>query len=606
MSGIFGIISNKPIDTDLLNQSIAIQNHRGRMITKYRLNNEINQSHDISFVNYSNDIESCVKDNFLIIADARIYNRNNLLLEINENNLNISQTEMILRAYIKWGERCVNHFEGKWAFAIFDKLKKTLFLSRDRFGMCPLYYTFSDNVFIFSSEIKTIYNYEPLLKKIQQNQLYEYLQFGKILQRDETLFYKIKELLPAHNLRYDLITDKFFLGNYYDITKNISKKVITSQYDTLFQYEDLVKGTINQILNTTKNTGIFLSGGLDSSSLAAFAMKTSDLTAFTAIYENNEIDESHYAKCVSTHLKIKNHILVTPDAYTLWDDFRKIVWHQDSPVASTTIFAQWELFKQARNINISSIISGTGADGPLGGFSISSGILLLNLIKHLKLKRFISEFNKLIENRRISPSREIIRAFLNLLPYKYQELLRPGFKQMPNLLIPEFKQLDYKPHFMDGFKKSDFTSFCIRGINSGLVELLRYEDRNSNAFGIESHTPFLNHNLVEFTLNLSDDYKLRDGFSKYILRKIVEAYLPSEVVWRQDKKGFSTPQLQWKSQLQKRIEDYVSSVEIPDFFDRRKVLQYVTKKEINSRDLSEFWRFISILFWFTENKLSVA
>ncbi|MEO0310931.1 MAG: asparagine synthase [Bacteroidota bacterium] len=539
---------------------------------------------------------------FHIVFNGEIYNYRELRDELKLKGYHFtteSDTEVILAAYQEYGLSCASKLMGMWAFAIYDTTANLLFISRDRFGIKPLYLYMQDEELVFASEIKSILAYPSVKAKLNEANTYQYLSFGKLEDPYATLFENIIELPVGYNLVYALNEDRITIKSYYKLEEAIEQRRLRSKEHPYKKYEKYFQQSIDMHLRSDVPVGSCLSGGLDSSAIVAFAaiqLRDTPFNTFTAIYDEENIDESKYAKMVSDHFPNIKPYYTKPNAQTYWNDLDKLIWHQDLPIASTSMFAQWEVMKLASNHGMKVLLDGQGADESIGGYSIFTGVYLFSLLKRLQFRTFMQESKAIKANRSVNIKNEVGRAAFNLLPESIKTSVRS--KQR---IGKGFINDDFLSTFSNIKDKStvgnNYLHMSTQAMKYGMHELLRYEDRNSMAFSIESRVPFLDHRLVEFTLALPEKYKLREGWTKYALRKIVDKRLPKEVTWRKDKKGFVTPQYKWKKELQQELITFINEAPMPAMINKKFMQQMVTTDLTNASQLSEFWKMVSFAKW---------
>jgi asparagine synthase (glutamine-hydrolysing) len=548
------------------------------------------------------------EDRLHIVYNGEIYNYREVREDLIKRGYEFktdSDTEVILAAYHCWGKKCCEHFMGMWAFAICDSVKGALFLSRDRFGIKPLYYNSSSSYFVFASEIKAFFQDSNFSRKINNDNLGQYVLNGKISESGETLYEEVRELLPGHNLEVDLNTLHCKHEKYYDLHEKVQSIELPDNVNYLEEYESRFKDAIAMHMRADVKVGSCLSGGLDSSAIVRFASEIAGgngLSVFTAAYYDHKIDESGYARKVCDQLKnVKSH-LTWPAAEGYWNDLDKLIWHQDLPIASTSMFAQWEVMKLAHQHQLKVLLDGQGADETLGGYSIFAGIHMLGLFRKFQIGKALKEAKYLKTNRSINIWKETGRAAFQFLPQFLQEPVqqreRLGSKFLKDNFLVEIRK--------DRRVASGRTYYemSLQSVKYGMQDLLRYEDRNSMAFSIESRVPFLDHRLVEFTLALPESEKIAEGWTKLILRKTIDKKLPQEVVWRKDKKGFVTPQRKWMEELKPQLTEFLHTARIPSIVNKDAVVTALNRSELNAAEVSEFWKMISLIKWF--EKFSLA
>lgn len=263
---------------------------------------------------------------------------------------------------------------------------------------------------------------------------------------------------------------------------------------------------------------------------------------------------------------------------------------------SSSPFAQWVVMQLAAETGIKVLLDGQGADEAIGGYSYFVGAHLFDLFKSFRWRRLRHEASACAENRSVSPGREFARAAYHHMPSMLRRFARRHSRISSSLISEKYRSYIAETQPPTSGTQS-FSDFCVNAISSNLPELLRYEDRNSMAFSIESRVPFLDHKLVEFVLSLPSHYKLHNGWSKYVQRKASQGKMPEEIVWRRDKLGFATPQHYWKETLIKPLSDIIRASITPELFDRAHVLNVVNRNINSPIHLSEFWQLVFLLKW---------
>lgn len=538
----------------------------------------------------------------VIVFNGEIYNYNeikNRLLQKGYKFVSLSDTEVILAAYMQWNEKCVDYFVGMWSFAIYDVDKKNIFISRDRFGIKPLYFYHSQSLFCFASEIKAFFTLNEIKPLADLTATLEFIAFGATSCASGNLFKNIKTLPPAHNLTLNVQTLNFKITPYYNLAERVKNYSLPHNSHIQDSFNTLLNQSIDMQLRADVPVGSTLSGGLDSSTVVAIAalkMEKNQFKTFTAAYNEGDIDESGFAKSAVSNLKNVQPYFTYPDIYNYWNDFEKLTWHQDLPVNSTSMYAQWEVMKSAARENIKVLLDGQGADEILGGYYNFAGIYLIEKIKSLQFYSFLK--NKKELQTKFSPNinNTLGKAAYYFLPDFIQKKVRSKKRVAMGVILPEYneqmKKIQVPARGGKSFREQSFLS-----IEFGLQDLLRYEDRNSMAFSIESRVPFLDHRLVEFSIALNNDLKIYNGWTKHILRKAAQPLLPDEVVWRKYKMGFLTPQKSWKLKINSQLNSFINDSVLPPFIDKEYLLN-LNKAELNDTShLSEFWKLISFVKW---------
>lgn len=539
---------------------------------------------------------------YFIVYNGEVYNYKELREELSGYGYSFqsdSDTEVILAAYETWGKACVQKFVGMWAFVIYDKNKQELFFCRDRFGIKPLYYVIENRKMAFASEIKALLQLDFVKPQANMEAVMEYIAFGATSDPSANLFKQIQVLPPAHILTVNLSSWSREVKSYYHLKEAVERCSVSDHPNIMEHYRFLLNRSVDLHLRSDVPVGSTLSGGLDSSTIVALAapkMKDQTFHTFTAAYHEKEIDESGFAGKVTNPLKNIEAHFAYPDISNYWQDLEKLIWHQDLPINSTSMFAQWEVMKLAQKTGIKVLLDGQGADEMLGGYYNFAGIYLIELLKKGKFSAFASEKKALQE--KFSPNMKMVlgRAGFYFMPPFVQRKLRAKHRLGMSFIAKEYNAGLENIKVPERGGKS-FREQSILSMQYGLQDLLRYEDRNSMAFSIESRVPFLDHRLVEYSIALDHDWKIKNGWTKYVLRKTAEPILDKEVVWRKYKMGFLTPQKSWKESSQKQVNEFIEQVKWPSFLDKSYVLKVCMADTTDSSHLSEFWKMVSFIKW---------
>jgi asparagine synthase (glutamine-hydrolysing) len=638
MCGIAGIFSGRPLQAGVLKRISAILRHRGPddegFFVSGRGKNFLRGNETVKELQHLKHIDS-FKENFslgfvhrrlsiidvseaghqpmeeeersmVIVYNGEVYNYREIRTELQRNGYRISSesdTEVILQAYKCWGKDCVKKFVGMWAFAIYDPGKKEIFLSRDRFGIKPLYLFHSKDLFAFSSEIKALFEIEGILPVASEKRSFEFIAFGSSSDPDKNLFESVHQLKPGCDLVFDCSNGKIKEEKYYELSDHLYS---TDENKAEQQFSDLLENSVQLHLRSDVETGSALSGGLDSSTIVALAadlFSQKPFKTFTAAYKDKAVNESLYADQVTSSRKNIQAFKTYPTANNYWKDLDKLIWHQDLPIGSTSMFAQWEVMKAASQQKVKVLLDGQGADEILGGYYNFAGIYLLTQLKKFHLSKYFHEKKCLKGNFTPAINTAIGRAGFYFLPSFVQKQLRSKKRLSFDFFSEEYQKKIGAIEVPERGGKN-FHEQSLMSIRYGLQDLLRYEDRNSMAFSVESRVPFLDHRLVEFCLSLPDDMKIKDGWTKYILRKKTAKILPEQVTWRKDKMGFLTPQQAWKNELKRELKEFINGTPVPDFINKNYLLQLCDMDISNSSHLSEFWKMISFIKWWQLYKVN--
>jgi len=553
--GIAGIIceDERPVDAGLVKRMTDIIAHRGPNSEGFYIDRYIGLGNRrLAIVDLSESANQPMKyvgknGEYIIVYNGEIYNYIELREVLKEEGYLFnthSDTEVILASYDKWGLKCVEKFNGIWAFAIYDKRRNILFLSRDRFGVKPLYYTKIGNKFLFASEIKQFTVVPGWKAKANEKRVYDYLAYGYVDHTEETLYEGVNQLRGGHNLVYYLDRKKFEIQRWYDL--RIEKENISYE-DAKENFRKLVFDAVRLQLRSDVKVGSCLSGGLDSSTIVSVMKQilkdNGVVETVTACSEYEKFDERKYADEVTAKMGFISH-KVFPRFEELFkelngekNEISRITWYQDGPIGSTSALAQYSVFRKARQENIVVMLDGQGADEILAGYQRYKSVYISFLLRRGKIINYITEL-KLLEDFKTSMKFALESIGLLIASRFVQRvrgtLLKDKFFKLPNGYSGQFKDF------------SNFTSFSYDMVfKYSLPTLLHWEDRDSMAFSIESRVPFLDHRIVEFLFSLPEDYIISNGKTKRILRDAMRGVVPDKILDRKDKLGFATPEEIW-------------------------------------------------------------
>lgn len=509
---------------------------------------------------------------YQIVYNGEIYNYIEIRSSLQNKGYSFStksDTEVILAAYDYWKEKCLQQFDGMFAFAIWDEKEEKLFAARDRFGEKPFFYYEDEGNFIFASEMKALWTI-GVDKKINDKMLLNYITLGHVqnsIDKEQTFFDDIYSLPPSHYLTYDPSSKQLSkITRYWSLNKEM--KIDISAADAIEKFSDLFTSSVKRRLRSDVTLGTSLSGGLDSSSIACIINQLQKrsgndagkiLQSFSAVFPGFENDESKYIQIVSENLKITNY-QTQPSALDLVNDFEKLCYHQEEPFQSSGMFAQYKVFELAKKHDVKVLLDGQGADELMAGYPRYIHWFLQEVLSRHKLGS--TQIERRAFRRNNQPFRwdfkNIVAAFLpshaamQLEKLEYRKTI--SHPDISEDFLALFKHQEWVGiHKPIVTKLNDILHFNITEI--GLEELLRFADRNSMAHGREVRLPFLNHELVKFIFSLPSQLKMHDGWTKFLLRKAMDKKLPDEIVWRKEKVGFEPPQKNWMENH--HVQDYI-------------------------------------------------
>ncbi|TAL63221.1 MAG: asparagine synthase (glutamine-hydrolyzing) [Bacteroidetes bacterium] len=558
-----------------------------------------------------------------IVYNGEIYNHIELREDLSQKGITFrtnTDTEVILQSYLHWGEECVNHFNGMWAFVIFDSIKNILFGSRDRVGVKPFYYFNNGNCFAFASEQKALLKLPFVNPCINIKAASEFLagDIQYIERGEENMFSTIFELMPAQNFTIDLRTKSFQRQNYYSLTTHTS---FSSFNDAAFkkyrdETEKLLIDSVKLRLRSDVPVGSCLSGGIDSSAIVSIMAKLAGggysvnlggkLKVFTLSFDDPSIDESKWARYVVDQTQAEWH-RVSPSAEDLLRDMQDLNYAQDIPVCSTGTYGQFQLMRKAKEAGIKVILDGQGGDELFGGYMSHSIVYWKELFRCRKFGMFLSEASadgNLFFNLRQMVRDFSRREFSLLFPKSFQQsFYKSYFKKnyfLNNAIVNEYVCSGGLISELEVSRSSSLNEALLKDFtNTRLKMYLKYEDRSSMWHSIEARTPFADdHRMVEYVFNVPGSYKIHKGINKYLLREAARHYLPKEIKERKDKLGFVTPIDQWMKQMQSQCLDYFSD-SLSDFIDVKKIKKDPAKFfDISSHaDGVRAFRIVSFAVW---------
>jgi asparagine synthase (glutamine-hydrolysing) len=501
-------------------------------------------------------------DRYTLTFNGEIYN----YVEIKERLLqkgysfrSHSDTEVLLALFDHKGEKCLEELDGMFAFALYDKQTGEVFCARDRFGEKPFFYTEYQDAFYFASEMKEFWGV-GIQKHPDPEMVFNYLHYDLLdnhLDLGQTFFKGVRKLPPGHFLIWRAGT--FSINKYWSLNPKIQNRSIGLD-EAKEKFRNLFMESVSRRLRSDVLVGSSLSGGIDSS-LVVCAMDTllkdhpeSIQNTFSARFKNFHKDEGYFIQKVREKTRITSH-----EVYSEMDDldevFNKICFHQEEPFGSASILVQYQVYELAKKKGVTVLLDGQGADEILAGYH-PYFTTFFNEIKKRSGAQFEKEFSaymQLHEGNSINakiPKPGWKEALVTNFPSLFNKVGRKvlNLKMRNTSLMAEefFSAYRTKPHNEFDFDFGHLNSHLyFSTFEVGLPTLLRYADRNSMAHSREVRLPFLSHELVEFVFSLPAEMKIKEGWTKYIMREAFEDILPEEIAWRKDKIGFEPPQKSW-------------------------------------------------------------
>jgi len=558
------------------------------------------------------------EDNSLsIVFNGEIYNHQELRKDLESRGHHYrtkSDTETIVHLYEEYGDDCVIHLRGMFAFAIWDRSKRRLFIARDRLGIKPLYYSYDGTTFLFGSEIKAILAYPGVKPDFNRSTLAEYLAFGYIVGA-ESMYAGIRKLLPGHILTLDE-QGKLETSRYWNLDVNVDDANRPAEY-YVSQYRTLLEGCVSSHLMSDVPLGVFLSGGLDSSAVAALTTKIrkQPIETFSVGYGEEAYSELPHARTIATHLKSKHHE-VQLSRGEFFQTLPRLIWHEDEPIVWPSSVALYFVARLARE-RVTVVLTGEGSDETLGGYTRYPWTLLNSRMDNVYRTLTPSVLRRLLRERinfvplSASTKRKLEHTFLmrdgESWPSFYFDNFYSAFSasEQDELLTPEAARSagDAYAGSMSHWNRSSgdlLHRLLYTDIKTYLVELLMKQDQMSMAASIESRVPFLDHVLVEFTATIPAKYSTNGMAGKSILKAAVADLLPEAIVHRQ-KMGFPTPWAYWLAGPQ--LEDLERVL-----LERRSLERGLFRAEVLKRLFAEhraghrdhgnrIWRLLNLELW---------
>jgi asparagine synthase (glutamine-hydrolysing) len=546
------------------------------------------------------------RGNIWVIYNGEIYNYKELTEELCKKGhifKSRTDTEVILHAYEEWGIKCLNHFNGMWAIALWDRDRKRLFCARDRFGIKPFYYFFNDRKFVLASEIKAILQDPKIKRSPNHDRIYDYLAYGYLDHTEETFFQNIYQLRGGHYLILEILganNFQFYIRPYWDLRP----KEFKLKDDFKERFYELLEDSIRLHMRSDVPVGTCLSGGIDSSSivcLAKYFLGSNVHKTFSSCFDDKKYDEREYINKVVEITDSDPHYIF-PKPEDLFQEIEDLIWYQDEPFGSTSIYAQWSVFKLAKLNKIKVILDGQGADELLAGYHPYFGFYLSELVRTFRFQEFIEEYRKIQSLYHYSHSWILGHLMFCLSPMPWSRIIRN------QVLLHKNKWLNVNDHsmreieFQQKFKNIFFDRLYQSLMNLTLPGLLHYEDRNSMAHSIEARVPFLDYRLVEFIFSLPMNQIIRNGTTKVILRETMQGIIPEAVRTRLDKMGFVTPEDVWfREVLRDQVLEILGSKSFAErgYFnveEVKKTFYRHCRGEINLS--STVWRWVNLEMWF--------
>ena len=547
------------------------------------------------------------RDRYWITYNGEVYNYLELRGELEGLGHEFqtrSDTEVILAAYAQWGESCLNRFNGMWALAVLDTEMQRVFIARDRFGVKPLYLAKSGGTLYFASEIKPLLAAIPKTKP-NLERVISFLVSGISDSTSETFFADVTKLDAGCFAVIDIAAGELSVKRYYNLDEEVARRYgpgnsfpsETISADYLAQFDEIFLDAIKLRLRSDVPVGTCLSGGLDSSAIASVAGPAyarsagAAFTAVTGISTQQDNDESEYAKSIAERLGLNWRTIrpTYPDFASSIDEVMRI---QEEPFGGASIVMQYHVMKRARAAGLPVMLDGQGGDEVLLGYAWYYGPWLIELLKKGRLVAACRAYRAMRENNAQFAS---IVQTLKFLFGNLRAGMRHRYQMTAHRYLPASIAVSSDVHVLargaTNVRKAQLLDIGC----TNLPALLRFEDKNSMAFAVETRLPFLDYRLVEFCLGLPHGQKIKDGWSKWLLRRWATERLPTQIVWQRKKLGFPAPDKEWEAAHRTKMLAEISA--------SRLIMELSTgggqsmEEWLKSAHGAPLWRLYSVALW---------
>jgi asparagine synthase (glutamine-hydrolysing) len=555
-----------------------------------------------------------------IVFNGEIYNHRKLreqLLSRGHTYRTQSDTETIIHLYEEYGRDCVQHLHGMFAFALWDERAQKLFIARDRLGIKPLYYSLTHDQFTFGSEIKVVLAGDSSTRTFDQAALPEFLAFG-YLSGEATFYTGVRKLLPGHWL--EITPDGTIdISQYWDLDVSAVHK---SRAESFYvrSYRDLLEAAVSSHLMSDVPLGVFLSGGLDSSAVAALVTKLrgQPVESFSVGYAESEYSELPYARSVAAHIGAIHHEVSVGES-DFFDSLPHLIWHEDEPLVWPSSVALFFVARLAQK-RVKVVLTGEGSDETLAGYTRYAFTLQNARFDRAYRALMPGSLRKhgrqlLAESSLIGATvrRKLGHTFLAKDGESWSDFYFDSFfsafgaKEQETLLTTDaLRRLaadSAYAHVIDYWQASSgelLQRLLYTDIKTYLVELLMKQDNMSMAASIESRVPFLDHTLVEFATRIPREMQIKGLAGKTILKRAVEDILPHSIIYRK-KLGFPTPWSAWLAGA--RLDAIEATLLEPrsldrGYFRREAIRQLFREHRTKHRDnYDRIWRLLNLELW---------
>ena len=619
MCGIVGFNNKDTKKLDLMLKSIR---HRGPDDSGKFEDNHFSLGHArLSILDLSSyGHQPMIFEDLVMVYNGEVYNFKDIRRELEKNGYSFqsnSDSEVVLKAYHYWGIKAIDKFIGMFAIAIFDRKKHRVILIRDRVGVKPLYYFFDGKEFVFASELKPIMEYKKDLK-INKDALYEFFQFGYI-SSNLSIFENCYKVPAGHYIVFDIKKLALDIKQYWSILPYFQKPKFTKSEDELVdELEELLIDSFKLRMVADVPIGVFLSGGIDSSIVAAILQKHhGNIHTFTIGFKEVKYNEANYAKEVAKYIG-SNHterFLDAKEAKKILDNFVDIY---DEPFGDSSGIPTTLVSRVAKDAGIKVVLSADGGDEIFCGYErywysynigkvifklpksarkslayLMEAIGVQNASKLFKIKNFEHKYNQLSEMLKDNSWQNI-----------YENLIHNSKNNEIKELLGVVKTIDEKS-FNIGEKEHPMQGMMLWDYHRYLPDdILVKVDRATMYSSIEGREPLLDHRIAEFMAQVPFEFKYRNGTSKYLLRKVLERYIPKELIDR-PKMGFGIPMFEWfGGDLKNLFEIYFKKENLNHNllninYIQKEYQKFKDNKQIN---INKLWFILVFQMWYKKYK----
>lgn len=628
MCGIFGVINKEEIvSRDLVQKACNLIAHRGPDDKDYFTEGRIGFGHRrLSIVDLSEHGRQpmiSADGNYVLIFNGEIYNHLEIRHELYGSGYQFKgtcDTETLLYGYIHYGKSIVTRLNGIFSFAVYDRIKREIFIARDQYGIKPLYYYHAGGTFALSSEMKTFTVLEQFDKSINYKALVDYINF-LWSPGENTPFLKVKKLLPGHSLIFNVDSFSFQTECYYDVPFTGNYAANANEKDLTNALEAKIFKAVERQLMSDVPLGFFVSGGLDSSLIAAIAQQINGgkkITAFT-IDPGKEVKaegfsyDLDYAVTLSKTLGFD--LSIVNSKVDILADFDKMIWHLDEPQADPAPLSVYNISKLARQNGIKVLLGGTAGDDIFSGYRRHQALRYNNWINKIPLgvagviktasqqldsnKPFNRRLKKILKDVGKSQN-EVMAGYFSWIPLPINKSL---FSNDIAGLIEMHHPGDYFCNILDHIpkEKNSLNKLLYMEMKGFLPDHnLNYTDKMSMAAGVEARVPYLDVDLVNFSTTIPPELKMKGTTTKYLLKKVAEKFLPKEIIYR-SKAGFGAPVRKWiVSDMDEMIHERLSPARLNNrgIFNSSAVQQLIKDNKSGKVDGSyTVWSLLAIESW---------